>query len=107
MAEESIWSSLPTVLTAIGGVLTAAATLVGALYSAGITASMEQNGIAAGAITTFLGQASVGLTTGTYRGLDAIRVQRWIALYMNGPEAFSDLRRYGWDWTTDAGKGGS
>ena len=36
MAEESIWSSLPTVLTAIGGVLTAAATLVGALYSAGI-----------------------------------------------------------------------
>ena len=36
MAEESIWSSLPTILTAIGGVLTAAATLVGALYSAGL-----------------------------------------------------------------------
>ena len=77
------------------------------LYADGITASMEQNGIASGDITTYLGQASVGLTTGTYRNLDAIRVQRWIALYMNGPEAFNDLRRYGWDWTTDGGTTGA
>jgi hypothetical protein len=77
------------------------------LYEAGITASMEDNGVAPGDITTYLGQASVGYTTGTYRGLDAIHVQKWMALFLAGPEAFSDLRRYGWDWTTDAGTTGT
>lgn len=77
------------------------------LYDDAITASMEQVGVASGDITTYLGQASVGLTTGTYQGLDAIRVQKWIALYLSGLEAFADLRRYGWDWTTDAGTTGT
>jgi hypothetical protein len=77
------------------------------LYADAITASMEDLGVASADITTYLGQASVGLTTGTYRGLDAIRMQKWIALFQAGPEAFSDLRRYGWDWTTDAGTTGA
>jgi hypothetical protein len=75
------------------------------LYQDAITASMEDVGVDAGDITTYLGQASVDLATGTYQGLDAIHVQKWIALYLAGPEAFSDLRRYGWDWTTAGGTG--
>jgi hypothetical protein len=76
------------------------------LYADGITASMEEVGVDAADIATYLGQASVGLTTGTYQGIDAIHVQKWISLYQQGPEAFNDLRRYGWDWTTDAGTTG-
>lgn len=78
-----------------------------ALYAAGITASMEATGVAAGDITTYLAQPSVGYATGTYQGLDAIHVQKWIALFLAGPEAFSDLRRIGFDWTTDAGTTGA
>ena len=77
------------------------------LYQAGITAAMEDTGVAPADIATYLGQASVGYTTGTYQGLDAIHVQKWIALFLAGPEAFSDLRRTGWDWTTDAGTTGT
>lgn len=78
-----------------------------ALYQAGITASMEEFGISAADIATYLGQASVGYTTGTYRGMDAIQVQKWMAMFMAGPEAFSGMRRIGWDWTTDAGTTGT
>jgi hypothetical protein len=77
------------------------------LYQDGITAAMTELGIGAGDIATYLGQASVGYTTGTYRGLDAIHVQKWISLFLQGPEAFSDLRRVGWDWTTNAGTTGA
>jgi hypothetical protein len=77
------------------------------LYAAGITASMQATGVAAGDITTYLAQASVGYATGTYRGMDAIRVQKWIALFLAGPEAYADLRRVGFDWTTDAGTTGA
>ncbi len=76
-------------------------------YDAAITAAMEDMGVAAADITTFLGQASVGYTTGTYQGLDAIRVQKWVSLFMAGPEAFSELRRAQFDWTTDAGTTGA
>ncbi|HET9949367.1 MAG TPA: SusD/RagB family nutrient-binding outer membrane lipoprotein, partial [Longimicrobiales bacterium] len=76
------------------------------LYEAGITAAMEDVGVDPADITTYLGQASVGYTTGTYRGVDAIHVQKWIALFLAGPEAFTDLRRYGWSWNLDAGSTG-
>ena len=72
------------------------------LYQDGITASMEQHGIASADITTYLAQSEVAYATGTYARLDAIHVQKWIALFLAGPEAFSDIRRVGWDWTTDA-----
>jgi hypothetical protein len=77
------------------------------LYADAITASMEDAGVDAADITTYLGQASVGLTTGTYRGLDAIHVQKWISLFQQGPEAFNDLRRYGWNWRTNAATTGA
>ena len=76
------------------------------LYADGITASMEEFGIDAADIATYLAQAEVDYTTGTYAGLDAIHVQKWMALFLAGPEAFSELRRVGWDWTTAAGTTG-
>jgi hypothetical protein len=79
-----------------------------ALYQQAVTAAMTQLGISAGDITTYLGQASVGYATGTYQGLDAIHVQKWISLYIaSGMEAFADTRRIGFDWTTDAGTTGA
>ena len=39
--------------------------------------------------------------------MDAIRVQKWIALFLAGQEAFADIRRAGWDWNTDAGSTGA
>lgn len=78
-----------------------------ALYEDGITAAMEELGIGASDIADYLAQESVGYTTGTYQRMDAIRVQKWISLFLAGPEAFSDLRRVGWDFTTDAGTTGA
>jgi hypothetical protein len=40
-SNESFWSTLPGILTAFAGVLTALATLVGALYSAGVIGGRE------------------------------------------------------------------
>jgi hypothetical protein len=77
------------------------------LYEDGITAAMEELGIGASDIATYLGQESVGYTTGIYQRLDAIHVQKWISLFLAGPEAFSDLRRIGWDFTTDPGTTGA
>jgi hypothetical protein len=62
----------------------------------GWTASMEEFGISAGDIATYLGQASVDYGIGTYTGLDAINVQKWMGLFLAGPEAFSEMRRVGW-----------
>lgn len=76
------------------------------LYGEAITASMGELGIDSGDIAAYLAQNEVGYTTGTYQGLDAIRVQKWINLYVAGPEAFAEMRRIGWDWTTDAGTTG-
>ena len=67
-----------------------------ALYQDGITASMEEFGIDAADIATYLAQADVNYTTGTSTGLAAIYVQKWMALFMAGPEAFSEMRRVRW-----------
>ena len=45
----SLWSNLPAILTAIGGALTALATLVGALYSAGLVGRKKKNAAASDA----------------------------------------------------------
>lgn len=77
------------------------------LYRDGITAAMERLGVGSTEIAAYLAQPEVGYTTGLYRGLDAIHVQKWIALYYEGLEAFADIRRIGWDFTTDPGTTGS
>lgn len=60
------------------------------LYQQAITASMKQYGISDGAITAYLAQPSVA-----YAGLNSIWEQKWIALFMNGPEAWAEVRRTG------------
>jgi len=66
-------------------------------YQAGIRASMEQYGIPNAAITTYLGQANTA-----YAGLPSIYFQKWLALYMNGPEGWAEQRRTGFPVLTPA-----
>lgn len=61
------------------------------LYAAGIEASMKQYGIPQSEIDAYLAQPEVA-----YTGLDDIWLQKWIALYLAGPEAFAEMRRVGW-----------
>lgn len=61
------------------------------LYRAGITASMQSMGIAQSAIDAYLAQPQIA-----YAGLPSIGLQKWIALYGNGPEAYAEWRRTGY-----------
>lgn len=61
-----------------------------ALYRAAITAHMQMLGVSAGDITNYLANARVA-----YNGLPSIGLQKWIALYGNGPEAYAEWRRTG------------
>jgi hypothetical protein len=56
------------------------------LYAAGVQASFEQYD---------LGSAATYLAGAPYNGLQSIWLQKWIALYMAGPEAFTEFRRTG------------
>ena len=64
-----------------------------ALYNAAITASMQQYGIAAGPIATYLAQPRVVYNAGT--GLTQIAYQKWVSLFMQGMEAWTEFRRTG------------
>lgn len=66
-------------------------------YANGIRASMEQYGISNAAITAYLAQPSVA-----YAGLPSIYFQKWLALYMNGPEGWAEQRRTGFPVLTPA-----
>jgi hypothetical protein len=58
------------------------------LYQQAITASMRQWGIAEAGIPGYLAQPNVA-----YQGLESIHLQKWIALYLAGPEAWAEWRR--------------
>jgi len=62
-------------------------------YVAGIRASMEMNGISSAAIDAYLAQPSVQYNPAT--GLQQIANQKWIALYLQGYEAWTEWRRTG------------
>ncbi len=71
-------------------------------YNEGIRANMEYNGIPEDSITSYLqGNATFDGT------LEQLITQKWIALYLNGFEAFSEYRRTGypvlqkWDMVLD------
>lgn len=64
-------------------------------YNNAITASMEQHGIGAAAIATYLAQARIVYTPGA-AGLTQIAMQKWISLFGQGAEAWNDYRRTGW-----------
>lgn len=61
-----------------------------ALYRQALTAHMQQLGVSAADIATFLAQPSAA-----YGGLPSIALQKWIVLFGNGPEAFAEWRRTG------------
>ena len=66
-----------------------------ALYTAAIQANMDQYdaqgvGPSDAEIATYLAQPAVA-----YTGMDDLYLQKWIALYMNGAEAWAHVRRTG------------
>lgn len=60
------------------------------LYRQGIAASMREYGIPQSSIDAYLQRENVA-----YAGLESIHLQKWIALFMAGPEAFNEFRRTG------------
>ena len=62
-------------------------------YAAGITAAMQGYGIPGDEIDAYLAQPSVAYDPA--RGLEQIGLQKWIALYDQGVEAFAEWRRTG------------
>jgi hypothetical protein len=73
------------------GYITGGATSAAQYYEDAIKASMEYNGVASGDIDTYLAQANVQYNSANWREL--IGTQKWIALYMQGIQAWSEWRR--------------
>ena len=65
----------------------------GSLYNAAITASMQYYGIPDATIAAYLATPRVAYDPST--GLQQIALQRWISLYNEGTEAYSEWRRTG------------
>lgn len=61
------------------------------LYAQAITASMEYNGISDDAAAAYVASPRVAYNPAT--GLEQIALQKWIALYGEGTEAYSEYRR--------------
>src|SRR5688572_17650087 len=75
----------------LGGLTPAQA---GAFYRAGITRSMEQWGVPAAAITAYLANPAVVYSTvSTVERQKQIAIQKWIALYADPIQAWSEFRR--------------
>ncbi len=70
-------------------------------YAAGIRAAMEQWGVSSDAIDAYLAQPSVQYKGGQ-AGLAQIGVQKWIALFTQGVEAWMEWRRTGYPNLTPA-----
>jgi len=66
------------------------------LYTEGITASMIEAGVAAGAITTYLGTPAGTLSGTPAQQIEQIITQKYIAMTGNGLEAWNDYRRTGY-----------
>ena len=64
------------------------------LYADAIRASMEQYGIATTAIDAYLAQPRVVYATGA-AGLTQIAYQKWVSLFLQGMEGWTEVRRTG------------
>ena len=64
-----------------------------AAYQNGITLSCIENGIDTGSITTLLFQPEVAWNGGTTTNLQKIYLQKWISLFKQEQEAWSEARR--------------
>lgn len=62
-------------------------------YEAGITMSMEENGIDETAIADFMAESEVAWNGGTTSNLNKIYLQKWISLFKQGVEAWAEARR--------------
>lgn len=62
-------------------------------YETGITKSLEENGIAGPSITNYLAQGDVAWNSGTTTNLHKIYLQKWISLFKQSVEAWSEARR--------------
>jgi hypothetical protein len=62
-------------------------------YETGISKSCEENMIAPGDIATFLTQPEVAWGSGTTTDLEKIALQKWISLFKQSVEAWSEARR--------------
>jgi hypothetical protein len=62
-------------------------------YETGITRSLEENKIGADAIATFLTQPGVAWGSGTTTNLYKIGLQKWLSLFKQSVEAWSESRR--------------
>lgn len=71
-------------------------------YNAGVTASITQWGGTAAQAAAYLAQPSVAYTPGA-TGLQKIGLQKWIALFTQGNEAWSEWRRTGFPATIQPG----
>jgi hypothetical protein len=64
------------------------------LYNAAIQAAMEEYGVPAAAITTYLADSRVTYVPGA-TGLTQIAYQKWVSLFMQGMESWTEVRRTG------------
>lgn len=62
-------------------------------YEAGITLSLEENAIGADAIATFLAEPEVAWNGGTLPNIKKIALQKWVSLFKQSVEAWSESRR--------------
>jgi hypothetical protein len=62
-------------------------------YEAGITRSLEENGIGPDAIAAFLLEPGVAWGSGTTTDLYKIGLQKWVSLFKQSVEAWSESRR--------------
>ena len=74
------------------GLITGLPSTAAEYYNAGITASLQQWGVSAANIVTFLARPGVVYTPGAI-GLLQIAQQKWIALFSDGGEAWTEWRR--------------
>lgn len=64
-----------------------------AAYEAGVTLSMEENGITGTPVTDYLAQEEIAWDQGATTNLEKIYLQNWIALFKNSVNAWSSVRR--------------
>jgi hypothetical protein len=89
-ASEMLFIKAEAAERSLGGLTPAQAQ---GFYNGAITASLEQWGITdPAAVAAYLAQPGVAYKSGT-AGLDQIAVQKWIALYTQGMQAWAEWRR--------------
>jgi hypothetical protein len=64
-----------------------------AAYEAGVEASLSEHGIPPGQISTYLAEPAVNWGSGVLTNYEKIMLQKWIGLFKQGHEAWSEVRR--------------